>query len=99
MVAWATFEKEKFAVTAGELSLYRSSAHVLRGFCPHCGTALTYEHDRRPQAIDVTLASLADPGELRPLAHIWVSHKLSWVTIADGLPQFPEWANPEAEPA
>ena len=99
MVAWATFEKAKFEVTAGDLMLYRSSSHVLRGFCPRCGTALTYVHDRRPDAIDVTLATIPDPGDLHPRAHIWVSHKLPWVTLGDGLPQFPEWApspKPEA---
>ena len=100
MVAWATFEKAKFVVTGGELAMHRSSTHVLRGFCAHCGTALTYAHDRRPEEIDVTLATISDPGELRPLAHIWVSHKLPWVVLGDGLPQFPELApvpKPEAK--
>jgi hypothetical protein len=77
---------------------YRSSKHVLRGFCPHCGTALTYEHGRRPEEIDVTLSTLTNSGSLSPQAHIWVSHKLPWLTLADGLPQFPEWAQaPETE--
>ena len=42
-----------------------------------------------PTAIEA--AWLDEPGSLRPECHIWVSHKLAWVTLGDGLPQFPEW--------
>jgi hypothetical protein len=90
-VAWGTFPRSTFRITAGDLTTYRSSAEVVRGFCSTCGTPLTYEHARRPQGIDVTLASLDQPGVLRPACHIWVSHRLPWVELGDGLPQYPEW--------
>ena len=90
-VAWATFEKRAFRITAGELATHRSSAEVVRGFCSACGTPLSYEHARRPGQVDVTLVSLDDPSELRPGYHIWVSHRLPWVLLGDGLPQYPEW--------
>jgi len=32
--------------------------------------------------------SLDDPEEFPPTYHIWVSHKLGWETLADGLPVF-----------
>jgi hypothetical protein len=70
---------------------YRASAEVLRGFCSTCGTALTYEHARRPGQVDLTLASFDDPALLRPEYHIWVSHRLPWVVLGDGLPQYAEW--------
>ena len=50
--------------------------------------SLTYRRDGRPTAIDVTLASLEDPTLLKPECHIWVSDKLPWVVIDDGLPLF-----------
>ncbi|HXC60870.1 MAG TPA: GFA family protein [Steroidobacteraceae bacterium] len=88
MVAWATFEKECIALPRAGLQRVASSPGVLRGHCPRCGTCLTYEKSTRPGEIDVTLASMDDPEAFTPSAHIWVSEKLSWVTIADGLRQY-----------
>jgi len=88
LVAWGTFARDSFRITHGQLSEYRSSARVLRGFCAACGGALTYRHEARSTEIDVTLASLDAPGALAPHTHVWVGDKLPWVVIADGLPQF-----------
>ena len=90
-VAWATFPAQGFRLLRGELALYRSSEHVLRGFCASCGTSLSYAHDRRPAELDVALATLDDPSSLAPECHIWVSHKLSWVVLGDGLPGYSAW--------
>jgi hypothetical protein len=87
-VPWGTFARDAFSVTRGHLAEYRSAPPVLRGFCAQCGTSLTYCHQRRAAEIDVTLASLDDPGALAPTMHVWVSDKLPWVSISDGLPQF-----------
>jgi hypothetical protein len=87
-VPWGTFARDAFSVTRGHLAEYRSAPPVLRGFCAQCGTSLTYRHERRAAEIDVTLASLDDPGALAPTMHVWVSDKLPWVSIGDGLPQF-----------
>jgi hypothetical protein len=86
-----TFPTAGFAVTRGELRVHRSSARVSRGFCARCGTALTYAHDKRPAELDVSVAALDEPGAFAPEFHLWVSHKLPWVTLADGLPQYAEW--------
>jgi len=86
-VPWATFERARFRLTRGALREYRSSAAVLRGFCAHCGSCLTYRNDARPADIDVTLGSLDEPAALAPQMHVWVADKLPWVPITDGLPQ------------
>jgi hypothetical protein len=62
---------------------------VHRGFCPTCGTPLSYRHARRPEEIDLTLAALDDPAAPAPTCHIWIEHKLPWVRLDDGLPRFP----------
>jgi hypothetical protein len=67
---------------------------VTRGFCPRCGTALTYAHRGRPEELDLTIASLDEPGALAPECHIWVSQRLPWVVLGDGLPQYEEWRTP-----
>jgi hypothetical protein len=89
-VAWGTFEPARFRVTRGALTFHRSSDPVQRGHCARCGGSLTYAHAARPQEIDVALASLDDAGGLAPECHIWVSHKLPWVVLGDGLPQHAE---------
>jgi hypothetical protein len=95
-VAWATFARTGFQVVRGSLAHFRSSPRVERGFCPSCGTAISYAHDARADELDVTLASLDDPGALRPKAHIWVSHRIAWMRPGDGLPEFAEWrADPD----
>jgi hypothetical protein len=93
-VAWATFPAREFAVTRGALAERRSSPPVTRGFCPACGTALTYAHDARPGEIDVALAALDEPASVRPECHIWFSHRLPWMEPGDGLPRFAEWRTP-----
>ena len=86
-VAWATFEAARFELTAGRLGEYVSSRPVVRGFCPRCGTALSYRHRDRPNEVDVAIATLDDPAALAPECHIYVSEKLPWLTLGDGLPQ------------
>ena len=88
MVPWGTFVRENFRLTRGSLTEYRSSPAVSRGFCPGCGTSLTYRNEARARDIDVTLATLDDPTLLAPQVHIWVGDKLPWVSISDGRPQF-----------
>ena len=60
-------------------------------FCASCGTSLTYQHEDRSDEIDVTIPTLDEPGQLEPECHIWVSDKLPWLRLEDGLPQHPEW--------
>ena len=87
-VAWGTFGRTHFRVTAGALAETRSSPPVRRGFCAACGTCLTYRHDAHADEIDVTLGSLDEPGRLAPQMHVWVEDKPPWVLIADPLPQY-----------
>jgi hypothetical protein len=90
-VAWATFSASRFAVTRGALALRKSSPQAERGFCAACGTSLTYTHGARAGSVDLTIASLDAPAALRPAYHIWVSDRIDWAPLADGLPQFAGW--------
>jgi hypothetical protein len=90
-VAWGTFARERFRVTRGALALHRSSPPVERGFCAQCGSTLTYAHAERADAVDVTLASLDAPAALEPAFHLWVSDRVDWAPLGDGLPQFSRW--------
>jgi hypothetical protein len=87
MVPWGTVARAGLRFTRGELREFRSSEQVWRGFCPECGTSLTYRREGRPAEIDVTLATLDDPQRVAPRMHVWVADKLPWTVIADDLPQ------------
>jgi hypothetical protein len=89
LVAWVTFPTEGFAFVRGSPVRYRSSPPVVRTFCGGCGTALTYEHADHPEGVDVTTASLDAPEAFPPTDHTWASHRIPWLLVCDGLPQFP----------
>jgi hypothetical protein len=88
MVPWGTFARAALRFTRGQLREFRSSEQVWRGFCPECGTSLTYRHEGRPAEIDVTLATLDEPARIAPLMHVWVADKLPWTVIGDDLPRY-----------
>ena len=86
-MAWGTAAKSNFQVTDGELSIFKSSRGVQRGFCSRCGTTLTYWHFFRDGEMDFTLASLDHGDDLKLQCHVWVQDKLPWVELNDNLPQ------------
>jgi hypothetical protein len=74
----------------GEPARFSSSDPVERTFCPACGTPLTYRSASCPGEIDVATCTLDDPNQYPPTHHSWLSHNVSWVIFADGLPSYPE---------
>ncbi len=88
-VAWFSVPSPGFRFTAGTPAAYRSSAHALRRFCGTCGTSLTFEDTRLPHELDLTIASLDEPGAMPPADHCQGSKKLAWERLDDGLPVFP----------
>jgi hypothetical protein len=93
-VAWLTFPSEAFSFVSGDPAEYRSSVEVSRTFCGGCGTSLTYRHDRDPDFIDVTTASLELPDEFPPTRHVWLEDKVSWESVNDGLQRFERGSSP-----
>ncbi len=89
LVGWLTVRIATFAYTAAAPSGYESSPGVLREFCGRCGTPLTYRTAKRPDEVDIAVATLDAPGEVAPVDHIWMLDALAWDRPADGLPQHP----------
>lgn len=92
--AWVIFREQDLAIVQGELAVHESSPGVERGFCPWCGTSLTYRRANRPGLFDVTTASLDDPDAFPPDKEIWNSERLSWMAANPDLPQFDEFSTP-----
>ncbi|MCB8883407.1 GFA family protein [Acidisoma cellulosilytica] len=85
---WAGIACAAFAITQGAPVAYRSSARVVRSFCGTCGSPLTYFHADKPDKIDVMTCSLDDAEAFPPTEHVWVSEKLAWDVLGDGLPAY-----------
>ena len=88
VVAWATYSRDTFKVTKGEVHWHESSPGVTRGICRNCGTSLTYENDKRPDEIDLTANCLDDPTIPELKAHIWTEDAQPWMRFDDGLPVY-----------
>ena len=88
-LAWTVFPATSFAFTSGEPRRFRSSPAVTRTFCGTCGTSLGWQHDARPDTMDVTTATLDHADAFAPACEIWIEHKLAWDALDPELPHYP----------
>lgn len=89
-VTWFSVPRSRFRLLNGEPSRFESSAKATRSFCPRCGTQLMFEHRDFFDEVDITTSSLDKPADLPPKSHIHTSSKLTWIKLADGLPEYTE---------
>ena len=73
----------------GDTGRYASSEALERVFCKACGTRLFSRRTNGTMA-GVALATFDDRDAFAPTEHIWVSEKMRWVKLDDGLPQYPQ---------
>lgn len=86
---WASTDIPQAAVTihgADNLTWYRSSAKVRRGFCATCGSFLFWDPIER-DTIAVAMGAFDSPTETQLSKHIFVAEKGDYYIIGDGLPQ------------
>jgi hypothetical protein len=76
---------DKFEITRGSLSIFRSSEQAERGFCKNCGTPLTFHYVGRPR-ISVSIGSLDEPEGFQPRKQYGIEGKLSWFGTLPDLP-------------
>ena len=88
MATWISVPRSAFRFTAAQPSYYASSKGVRRGFCPKCGSPLTYENEQIPDEVHVLVGALSEPGNVKPTAHVFVEDELSWFDTADELPRY-----------
>ena len=81
----------------GQRAFHRSSPGVTRGFCPACGTPLSYMSTRWPGELHLYAATLDDPELFKPEAHVHWAERVPWLTVSDDLPKH-EGSSPGALP-
>lgn len=87
-VAWAEFPAQAVAISRGKVAWFGSSDAAERGFCRHCGTALSFTFIDG-DTIDISTATLDDPNAFPPQDHIWTEFKVGWVELPQGVPAYP----------
>lgn len=93
-VVWAGFDRADFEIVRGQPREYRSSPHVLRGFCSICGSTLTYQKDAAgapeleaaARLVYIAVASLDDPTLFPPDEVVHGQEKIGWMHFGGDIP-------------
>jgi hypothetical protein len=86
---WASTDVQRAALTihgADNLTWFRSSEKVQRGFCATCGSALFWDPIGKDR-IGIAMGAFDRPTDTKLKIHIFVADKGDYYEIADGLPQ------------
>jgi hypothetical protein len=88
--AWTASYPADQVETQGERSSFtRSSDEGFSAtfhFCPHCGSGVFYEIDRRPGMISVPVGGFADPDFPEPAFSVYAERKPSWIELRTSQP-------------
>lgn len=79
---------------SGKPEVYRSSPDVSRSFCEECGTSLTYEDEKLPGEVYISIGAFDEPERFAPQVHGYASRRLSWLDIRDDLPRHESSSRP-----
>ncbi|HEX3499477.1 MAG TPA: GFA family protein [Stellaceae bacterium] len=86
LAAACGFRREDVAFAGNNPTYYDSSPGVRRGFCPRCGTSLTFESTRWPDDVHLMVGNFDSPDDFTPQCHVFAGERLPWLKMADGLP-------------
>ena len=86
VATWAGYTADTYVVTKGAPVHFASSPGVTRSFCGDCGSPLTYEAERFPSEIHVTVATLDRPEDFAPSRHVYSRERVPWLHLDTHLP-------------
>ena len=85
--AWGLVKTGHLVVTGVESVSKYNSGGGLRVFCTSCGSPLWYEPANVPAFRGIPLGVIEEGDVPKPEMHVWTKSKVSWASIADGLPR------------
>jgi hypothetical protein len=90
-VTFVVFERAHFRFTGAEPAYHESSPGIFRGFCPHCGTPLSWHAPDEAHApfIEMYVGTFDEPGRFVPTHHLYYEERVPWYDVAD---RRPRWA-------
>lgn len=86
---WASTDVPRAALAiqgADNLTWFKSSEKVRRGFCSTCGAALFWDPIHK-DVMGIAMGAFDDPTDTHMAIHIFVAEKGDYYDIVDGLPQ------------
>ena len=103
VASYVHVDADKFRFVAGEelIQTFESAPGSFRNFCRVCSSTLP---GKAPYLATVSIPAglFDDDPDVRPMLHVFVRSKMSWVEINDGLPQYETWVpgfEPKKSPA
>jgi hypothetical protein len=87
-MAFAPVALADFMITRGAIATFRSSEIADRGFCPACGTPLTYQGVGKDY-LSVTIGSLDTPAVVAPTEQLAAEAAVPWLWVALGADNVP----------
>ncbi|HEV7915267.1 MAG TPA: GFA family protein [Albitalea sp.] len=88
-VGWIAVGLDRYQLLQGHPATRHSSPHVVRSFCPRCGTPFGYRNDDAPELIELTTATLDHPEQFPPTREIWLEHRIAWEAVNPALAHHP----------
>jgi hypothetical protein len=75
------FDHGAYAVTAGAIARFNSSAGTVRGFCAACGSTLTCESAALPGEAHFHVGAFDEPAPFQPTKHFFRDEQLPWLHL------------------
>ena len=75
---WVGFEQHNIQWLKEPPSFYQSSPGVKRGFCPSCGTPMTYAGEKWPGETHLMIGAFDDPSGFVPRKEVFTDEALDW---------------------
>ncbi len=89
MSTWTAFPASTVQFLKTEPTYFASSPIAERGFCPTCGSSMTYRliQPKKAAYLVIFTANLDEPKRHAPAAHSGMESKMPWIEILDDLPR------------
>ena len=82
VTVFADYKIERISFMTSGPALYESSNNVFRGFCPTCGSTMSYQSKNLPEMIHIHTGVFEDPDNFKPRQHENIEAKLPWLCVS-----------------